>query len=296
MQSDTTASFRNVLQGTVLNVSSDATAAALFFTAATILQSIGAHYLDLIPYLVLSQLKTIVTPLFARIILHQRYPLRNWLFIAMMVLGIVLAQLGSGSDAINTKGLRTQAMVRGVMAMVLAGICVALGSLCIERTLKKSGLLFQCNAQLAAYSSSIALVYFCWQTKFRFDHFFRGFDALACLYLGLQVSGGFIVAKCVQMTSTVTKNYAQGLGFALAVFTPPLVARQHISFQVRNAHFIKTLCCLCENFRCANDFFWKLLIGVGLILASVLGSSASNQKPPIADETLSEKSSLTNPV
>ncbi|EPS29212.1 hypothetical protein PDE_04161 [Penicillium oxalicum 114-2] len=270
VQSDTTASFRNVLQGTVLNVSSDATAAALFFTAATILQSIGAHYLDLIPYLVLSQLKTIVTPLFARIILHQRYPLRNWLFIAMMVLGIVLAQLGSGSDAINTKGLRTQAMVRGVMAMVLAGICVALGSLCIERTLKKSGLLFQCNAQLAAYSSSIALVYFCWQTKFRFDHFFRGFDALACLYLGLQVSGGFIVAKCVQMTSTVTKNYAQGLGFALAVFTPPLVARQHISFQ--------------------------LLIGVGLILASVLGSSASNQKPPIADETLSEKSSLTNSV
>ncbi|KAI2787877.1 hypothetical protein POX_f08258 [Penicillium oxalicum] len=247
VQSDTTASFRNVLQGTVLNVSSDATAAALFFTAATILQSIGAHYLDLIPYLVLSQLKTIVTPLFARIILHQRYPLRNWLFIAMMVLGIVLAQLGSGSDAINTKGLRTQAMVRGVMAMVLAGICVALGSLCIERTLKKSGLLFQCNAQLAAYSSSIALVYFCWQTKFRFDHFFRGFDALA-----------------------FTKNYAQGLGFALAVFTPPLVARQHISFQ--------------------------LLIGVGLILASVLGSSASNQKPPIADETLSEKSSLTNPV
>lgn len=108
-----------------------------FFTAATILQSIGAHYLDLIPYLVLSQLKTIITPLFARIILHQRYPLRNWLFIAMMVLGIVLAQLGSGSDAINTKGLRTQAMVRGVMAMVLAGICVALGSLCIERTLKK---------------------------------------------------------------------------------------------------------------------------------------------------------------
>ncbi|KAF7733309.1 Nucleotide-sugar transporter [Penicillium ucsense] len=270
VQSETTASIRSVAQGTVLNFSNDATAAALLFTAATILQSVGAHYLDLISYLVLSQLKTIVTPLFARIILHQRYPLRNWLFITMMVLGIVLAQLGAGSAKTSTQGFRTQAMARGAIAMILAGICVALGSLCIERTLKKSGLLFHCNAQLAAYSSSFAMLYFCWQTKFSFDHFFRGFDALAWIYIGLQVSGGFIVAKCVQMTSTVTKNYAQGLGFALAVFTPPLVAGQHISFQ--------------------------LLIGVGLILASVLGSSASNQKKPATEEVPSEKSSLQEHV
>lgn len=229
----TTLSLRESLRGTLLKPSSDATVAALLFTAATILQSVGAHYLDLIPYLVLSQLKTLLTPLFARVILNQRYPARNWIFIAMMALGIVLTQLGSGPAKLSTTELKAQAMVHGAFAMLLAGVCVALASLCIERTIKRSGQLFLCNAQLAAYSSSFAIVYFCWLTQFSFAHFFRGFNALVWVYLVLQVSGGFLVAWCVQMTSTVTKNYAQGLGFVLAVLMPRVVTRQHISIQVR---------------------------------------------------------------
>jgi UDP-sugar transporter A1/2/3 len=233
MRSGTAPSLRKVLRDTLLGASNDAAASALLFTVATILQSVGAHYLDLIPYLVLSQLKTLITPLFATFMLNQRYPLKNWLFIAMMALGIVLAQLGSGSNTSSTKGLKIQSMAHGAISMLLAGICVALGSLCIERTMKRSGLLFLCNAQLAAYSSSFALLYFCWLTKFSFRHFFRGFDTLVWIYLALQILGGFLVARCVQMTSTVTKNYAQGLGFVLAVLVPPLVAHQHISIKVR---------------------------------------------------------------
>lgn len=233
MNSYTAPSLQKVLHDTLLGASKDATVSALLFTVATILQSAGAHYLDLIPYLVLSQLKTLLTPLFARLMLNQRYPLKNWVFIAMMALGIVLAQLGSGSGTSSTKDLKTQATVRGAIAMLLAGVFVALGSLCIERTMKRSGLLFLCNAQLAAYSSSFALVWFCWLTKFSFRHFFRGFNTLVWFYLVLQISGGFLVARCVQMTSTVTKNYAQGLGFVLAVLVPPLVAHQHISIKVR---------------------------------------------------------------
>lgn len=56
---------------------------------------------------------------------------------------------------------------------------------------------------------------------------------LVWIYLALQISGGFLVAWCVQMTSTVTKNYAQGLGFVLAVVVPRLVTNQHISLEVR---------------------------------------------------------------
>lgn len=232
--SDTAPSVQEVLHGTLLSPSSDATVSALLFTAATILQSVGAHYLDLIPYLVLSQLKILLTPLFARVILNQRYAPKNWLFIAMMALGIVLTELGSGSAKLSTKELKAQTMVHGTFAMLLAGVCVALASLCLERTMKRSGLLFHCNAKLAAYSFSFALIYFCWLTKFSFTHFFRGFSPLVWIYLVLQISGGFLVAWCVQMTSTVTKNYAQGLGFILAVIIPQLVAHQHISIQVRS--------------------------------------------------------------
>jgi Nucleotide-sugar transporter. len=142
LDTDTAPSLREGLRATLFSPSSDATVSALLFTAATILQSVGAHSLDLIPYLVLSQLKTILTPLFARVILNQRYAPKNWLFIAMMALGIVLTQLGSGSAKLSPKELKTQAMVHGAFAMLLAGVCVALASLCIERTMKKSGLLF----------------------------------------------------------------------------------------------------------------------------------------------------------
>ncbi|KAF3392478.1 UDP-N-acetylglucosamine transporter, partial [Penicillium rolfsii] len=258
VQSDAAPSLHNILHDILLGASKDATASALLFTVATYLQSVGAHYLDLIPYLVLSQLKTLITPLFARIMLNQRYPLKNWIFVAMMALGIVLAQLGSGSSTSSMKDLKTREILRGAIAMLLAGICVALGSLCIERTMKRSGLLFLCNAQLAAYSASFAMIYFCWLTKFSFGHFFRGFNTSVWIYLALQISGGFLVARCVQLTSTVTKNYAQGLGFVLAVLMPPLVARQHISIQ--------------------------LLAGVGLVLASVLGSTSSNQRKSTTDE------------
>ncbi|KAJ5922874.1 Nucleotide-sugar transporter [Penicillium verrucosum] len=239
-------SLRESLRGILLSPSSDATVSALLFTAATILQSVGAYYLDLIPYLVLSQLKTILTPLFARICpqelaLHCHDDTRHF-----------LTQLGSGSDKLSPKELKTNTMVQGAFAMLLAGVFVALACLCIERTMKKSGLLFLCNAQLAAYSSSFALVYFFWLTKFSFTHFFSGFSPLVWIYIVLQVSGGFLVAWCVQMTSTVTKNYAQGLGFVLAVFVPRLVAHEYISIQ--------------------------LLAGVGLVLASVLGSTSSHQR------------------
>ncbi|KAJ5976896.1 Nucleotide-sugar transporter [Penicillium viridicatum] len=267
VNTDAAPSLSEVLRATLLSPSSDATVSALLFTAATILQSVGAYSLGLIPYLVLSQFKTILTPIFARVILNQRYALKNWLFIAMMALGIVLTQLGSGSAKLSPKDVKTQAMVHGAFAMLLAGVCVALASLCIERTMKKSGHLFLCNAQLAAYSSAFAIIYCCWLTKFSFTHFFRGFSPLVWIYLVLQVSGSFLVAWCVQMTSTVTKNYAQGLGFVLAVLMPRLVAHDHISIQ--------------------------LLAGVGLVLASVLGSTSSNQRKPDMDE-IREKGNDSN--
>jgi UDP-sugar transporter A1/2/3 len=259
MHSDTGPSLWEGFSGTLLTASNNTLVSAVLFTVATVLQSMGVHYLDLIPYLVLSQLKTLVTPVFARIILNQKYPLKNWIFIALMSLGIVLAQLGSSSDKTSAKGLKVQSMMRGAIVMLLAGVCVAIGSLCIEKTMKRSGRLFLCNAQLAAYSSTFALFYFCWFTKFSFGDFFRGFDIFVWIYLVLQVSGGFLVARCVQMTSTVTKNYAQGLGFVLAVVVPRLVTHQHISLEVKTSKILAYNGCVSLISFLAASWSWSRL-------------------------------------
>ncbi|KKK19061.1 hypothetical protein ARAM_006078 [Aspergillus rambellii] len=196
----------------------DAAVPALLYTIATILQSVGAYYLDLVPYLVLSQLKVIMAPLFARTILNQRYPLKNWLYVAMMALGIVLAQLGStAGNSSATKPLEARAIVHGVASMLLAGVCVALGSIYMEKTIKRSGFLFLCNAQLAGYSFVFALLYFGWLTQFDFAHFFSGFTVPVVIYIGLQVSGGFLVACLPLVLSQHRINIQLLLGVVLVL-------------------------------------------------------------------------------
>ena len=232
MHLESTQSLHKVFHDTLLSGSKDAAIAALLYTTATILQSLGARNLDRLTYLVLSQLKIVVTPLFARFILNQRYPLKSWLYISMMAVGIILVQLGSSSGKMDTNGFNSHTTAHGVLAMLLAGVCVALGSIYIEKTLKRSGHLLGCNAQLAAYSFSFGLLYYTWFTKLNFMNFFQGFCLTVWVYLALQVSGGFLVAWCVQISSTVTKNHAQGLAFVLATVLSLSLTHWRINNQV----------------------------------------------------------------
>ncbi|KAL4975138.1 hypothetical protein BDW66DRAFT_167429 [Aspergillus desertorum] len=176
----------------------DAALPAFLYTCATLLQSTGAYNLDLAVYLALSQLKVILAPLCATVILKQRYPLHGWVYVLLMTVGIVLCQIGIAGglpspDATNPA--ETAAILHGVASMFLAGISVALESIIMERAIQQSASLLLGPLVL-------------------------GFNAMIMVYLGLQISGGFLVAWCIQMTSTVTKNYAQGVSSVLAILLP----------------------------------------------------------------------------
>ncbi|RHZ54834.1 putative nucleotide-sugar transporter [Aspergillus thermomutatus] len=135
--------------------------------------------------------------------------------------------------------------------MLLAGSSVALGGICIERSLKRANCFFVRNAQLAAHSFLFALLSFLWKCRTDVARFFDGYTVLAWAFVVLQASGGFLVAWCVQVTSSVTKNYAQGLGFALAVVGPLVMAR--------------------------GDIDRQLFVGVVLVLGAVVGSALVGQ-------------------
>ncbi|KAF4157818.1 hypothetical protein CNMCM8927_007446 [Aspergillus lentulus] len=243
----------------------EATLPALLYTAASFAQSIGASSLDLLPYLALSQTKLILTPFLATLLLNQRFTLQHWTSTLTMTAGIILAQTGANASAESQH--RTIANVHphqlpGVLAMLLSGSCVALGSLYIERSLKRAATtasitttnaFFIRNAQLAAHSLLFALLSFLWKAKCRIDasSFFAGFTGLVWLFVVLQASGGFLVAWCVRVTSSVTKNYAQGMGFAIAVAGPLVVE--------------------------SKDVDPKLLFGVVLVLGAVVGSAFVGQ-------------------
>ncbi|KAL3457303.1 hypothetical protein BJX64DRAFT_293271 [Aspergillus heterothallicus] len=216
----------------------DAALPAALFIMATIMQSYGVYYLDLVPYLALAQLKA---------------------YIFRMATGIVLSQLGTSSQASSTFDFSSSTpLFLGATSMILAGFAVALGSICVEKALKKAPSVLEYNVQLSVYSMTFALFYYCWLSRLQFPYFFLGSNTLVILYLALQVTGGFLVAWCVAVTSTVTKNYAQGLGFALAVTVPLICGRGHVNIQV--------------------------LIGISMVLISVLGSAFLGGKPSGATE------------
>jgi Nucleotide-sugar transporter. len=87
------------------------------------------------------------------------------------------------------------------------------------------------NAQLAWYSSLSAIFGFISKSKPGAISFFHGYDHLVWSFALLQAIGGFLVAWCVSLTSTVTKNYAQAVGFLLAS-TVPFLLQHGFQFQV----------------------------------------------------------------
>ncbi|EAW22056.1 putative nucleotide-sugar transporter [Aspergillus fischeri NRRL 181] len=237
---------RNSLLSTLKIGHEEATLPALLYTAASFAQSIGTSHLDLVPYLALSQTKIILTPLLATLLLNQRFTPQHWTSTVTMTAGIILAQTGASQQTqhLTTASTNTHSLP-GVLAMLLSGASVALGGISIERSLKRSATtatsattFFVRNAQLAAHSLLFALLSFLWKwlsnckTGTDVSSFFGGFSSLVWVFVVLQAAGGFLVAWCVGVTSSVTKNYAQGLGFAIAILGLLVVERRDVDVKV----------------------------------------------------------------
>ncbi|KAL2820403.1 nucleotide-sugar transporter-domain-containing protein [Aspergillus granulosus] len=212
----------------------DAAVPAVLYTFATYLQSVGAYNLDLLPYLMLSQAKVIITPVLGMFFLNQKFTCGHWVCFIMIIVGVILVQMSPTSTTNNPfpAFVGPQPRMLGVASMLLAGFCVALAGVRTERMLQASKQSFMPrNAQLAWYSClSACLVYF-WQSQLGVVDFFRGHNSLVWGFTLLQSTGGFIVAWCVALTSTVTKNHAQVVGFLLAS-TAPLLLQGSVNLQV----------------------------------------------------------------
>lgn len=212
----------------------DAILPAILYTTATYLQSVGARNLDLLPYLMLSQAKFITTPIFSMIFLNRRFSGRNWACFFLIILGITMVQTSPATS--STKDVfQGQFPSRntnlGLFCMLLSGTIVALASIRVEMMLQASKPFMSRNAHLAWYSSLSAILGFICKSKQGAVPFFHGYNHLVWSFVLLQATGGFLVAWCVSLTNTVTKNYAQAVGFLLAS-TAPFILQQDFHFQV----------------------------------------------------------------
>lgn len=200
---------------------------AFLYTFSTTSQSLGAYHLDIMPYLMLSQVKLIFTPVFSQGLFKRSLQLHQWLFLMAMAGGMISVQMDSRSSHYSLRireDDRDKNAFFGVAAMLVAGCCSAFASVYMEAILKapEHGFIAR-NAQLAVYSLLCAIGGFLWQSGFDVASFFRGYTVLVWGSIILQATGGFLVSWVVCTSNSMSKNYAQSLGF-LAALVIPLVS------------------------------------------------------------------------
>ncbi|KAK1543534.1 UDP-galactose transporter [Colletotrichum paranaense] len=208
---------------------------AFLYTLSATSQSFGAYHLSILPYLMLSQVKLILTPIFSKTLLKQTLHPHQWLCLVIMAAGIVMVQVGSLPSSLSDVNSSDAGKDRafGIVAMLVAGCCSAFAGVYMEAVLKSSERSFMVrNAQLAAYGCLCALGGFLWQSDFSTKGFFLGYTTLVWYFVLLQAMGGFLVSWAVRVSSTIAKNYAQSLGF-LSASTIPLLSSPHaLSFEL----------------------------------------------------------------
>lgn len=246
---------------------------AFLYTLSATSQSLGAYNLDIVPYLMLSQVKLILTPVFSRAFLKQTLQPHQWLCLVVMTTGLVLVQVGCAARSFGAPRADDAGkdMIFGIVAMLVAGFCSAFAGVYMEAVLKTSENSFMVrNAQLAGYTCLCALGGLMWQSDLGIKGSFRGYTVFVWVLVLLQAAGGFLVSWAVRIASTIAKNYAQSLGF-LAALTIPLVLSPHaLSIEVSGQ--------VVENTSCVLTFS-QLYCGIALVLGGVFGSLWKNEAP-----------------
>lgn len=202
---------------------------AFLYTLSATSQSLGAYNLDILQYLMLSQVKLILTPVFSKFFLKQNLQPHQWLCLVVLTTGMALVQVGSAARSFGAPRADDAGkdMIFGIIAMLVAGFCSAFAGVYMEAVLKTSENSFMVrNAQLAGYTWLCALGGLMWQSDLGLRGSFRGYTVLVWALVLLQAVGGFLVSWAVRIASTIAKNYAQSLGF-LAALTIPLVLSPH---------------------------------------------------------------------
>lgn len=248
---------------------------AFLYTLSATSQSLGAYNLDILPYLMLSQVKLILTPVFSRAFLKQTLQPHQWLCLVIMTAGLVLVQVGCAARSFGAPRTDNAGgdmhVIFGIIAMLVAGLCSAFAGVYMEAVLKTSENSFMVrNAQLAAYTCLCALGGLMWQSDMGMKGSFRGYTALVWVLVLLHAVGGFLVSWAVRIASTIAKNYAQSLGF-LAALTIPLVLSPHtLSIEV-SGQIIASQSYILTSF--------QLYCGIALVLGGVFGSLWKKEVP-----------------
>ncbi|KAJ0165170.1 UDP-N-acetylglucosamine transporter [Colletotrichum tanaceti] len=173
------------LAGAALAFLSHTAAGTSQSSSSFLVYSLGAYHLDIMPYLMPSQAKLVLTLLFSKTLRKVTLKPHQWMCLVAMATVMVLVQVASAARSFHADGPRVvtqdgkEDVFFGALAMLVAGCCSAFAGVYMEAVLKASehGFMVR-SAQLAADSCLCAIGGFLWQSDLRLKGFFRGYTAI----------------------------------------------------------------------------------------------------------------------
>ena len=214
---------------------------ALLYLLQNNLLYVATSHLDAATCQVGYQLKLLTTAFFSVTLLQRKIPLRRWLALGLLFVGVVLVQYpgaGGGAAASAAAHAAAQNPVVGMAAVAAACMLSGLAGVWLERIVKSNAdvPLMLRNIQLGAISLvlSAALIFANDGAAVRAGGLFQGYTWVT-LFVVFQVSvGGLLVAMVMKYADNVVKGFATSLSIVLSsvvsAFIPALGFQPSIMF------------------------------------------------------------------
>ena len=195
---------------------------ALLYLLQNNLLYVATSHLDAATCQVGYQLKLLTTAFFSVTLLQRKIPLRRWLALGLLFVGVVLVQYpGAGGGAASAAAhAAAQNPVVGMAAVAAACMLSGLAGVWLERIVKSNAdvPLMLRNIQLGAISLvlSAALIFANDGAAVRAGGLFQGYTWVT-LFVVFQVSvGGLLVAMVMKYADNVVKGFATSLSIVLS--------------------------------------------------------------------------------
>eukprot|EP00094_Tigriopus_californicus_P008576 TCALIF_08266-PA protein Name:"Similar to SLC35A2 UDP-galactose translocator (Homo sapiens)" AED:0.10 eAED:0.10 QI:0/0/0.5/0.5/1/1/2/162/360 len=177
---------------------------------------VAAGNLDVATYQITYQLKILTTAVFAVIMLNKKLIKIQWFSLVVLIVGVALVQT---SDAKESKAsIHEQSRVKGFTAAICACVLSGLAGIYFEKILKGSDIsVWMRNVQLSLLSIPLGFIvcllksYDGISTK----GFFHGYDLFVWYLVGLNATGGLLVAVVVKYADNILKGFACSLAIIL---------------------------------------------------------------------------------
>lgn len=196
---------------------------AALYTFQNSLQYVAVSNLDAATFQVTYQLKILTTALFSVTMLKRTLTVKKWVSLVLLMAGVAVVQIPTGSDASERVTEEAAGMNRavGLLAVVIACAISGLAGVYFEKVLKDSTqvTLWIRNVQLSFYSLFPALflgVIFKDGAEIARDGFFSGYNWVVWTAITFQACGGLLVALVVNYADNIAKNFATSISIIIS--------------------------------------------------------------------------------